>query len=104
MTGAKEARVSGVPAKLLRAKLFAANALAAYIGYASTKNVKMPLKTRTVLLTVSHMHMHAMGCLCEGGAMSSKFGCWMTRRYSFPENAWTAKLDQGQLINRYVLK
>ncbi len=38
-----------VPAKVLRAKLLAANALAAYNGYASTKNVKIPLKTSMFL-------------------------------------------------------
>jgi hypothetical protein len=42
---------SDAPAKLLRAKLFAANALAAYNGYASTRNVKIPLNTRTVLFS-----------------------------------------------------
>lgn len=35
--------------KLDRAKLFAANALAANVGYASTKNVKTPEYTRIVL-------------------------------------------------------
>lgn len=38
------------PAKLDLAKLLAANAEAAYMGYASTRNVKMPLKHKTVLL------------------------------------------------------
>lgn len=38
-----------IPAKLDRAKLLAASALAAYKGYASTKKVKMPEYTRTVL-------------------------------------------------------
>lgn len=38
-----------LPPKLLRAKLLAASELAAYTGYASTRKVKMPLKTRTVL-------------------------------------------------------
>jgi len=38
-----------LPPKLLLAKLFAANELAAYRGYASTRKVKMPLKTRRVL-------------------------------------------------------
>lgn len=50
MTGAEASKGSDAPAKQLRAKLFAANALAAYKGYASTRNVKIPLKTRTVLL------------------------------------------------------
>lgn len=63
MTGPGGTRFCGVPAKLLRAKLFAANALAAYNGYASTKNVKMPLKTRTVLKMVSHVLMPS----CLGG-------------------------------------
>ena len=36
-------------AKLDLAKLLAANALAAYRGYASTKNVKTPEKTRSIL-------------------------------------------------------
>jgi hypothetical protein len=69
MAGARETRVKSVPAKLLRAKLFAANALAAYNGYASTKNVNIPLKTRTVLLTVSHVRIHVMGFLYEGVAI-----------------------------------
>lgn len=37
------------PPKLLLAKLFAASELAAYSGYASTRKVKMPLKTKSVL-------------------------------------------------------
>jgi hypothetical protein len=37
------------PANELRAKEFAASALAAYRGYASTRNVKTPEKTRMVL-------------------------------------------------------
>ena len=41
--------IQNVPAKLLLAKLLAANALAAYNGYASTRNVKTPLKTSRVL-------------------------------------------------------
>lgn len=36
-------------AKLDRAKLLAANELAAYSGYASTRKVKTPLKTSSVL-------------------------------------------------------
>lgn len=36
-------------AKLLRAKLLAASALAAYIGYESTRYVKIPENTRRVL-------------------------------------------------------
>ena len=36
-------------AKLLLAKLFAASALAAYSGYASTRNVKTPEKIRIIL-------------------------------------------------------
>jgi hypothetical protein len=36
-------------AKLLLAKEFAAKELAAYKGYASTRKVKMPLKTRSIL-------------------------------------------------------
>lgn len=39
------------PANELRAKEFAASALAAYRGYASTRNVKTPEKTRIVLFT-----------------------------------------------------
>ncbi len=40
----------GVPAaKLERAKEFAARALAAYNGYASTRKVKTPEKTRSIL-------------------------------------------------------
>jgi len=38
-----------IPAKLLRAKLLAARDEAAYRGYASTKKVKIPEKTRRVL-------------------------------------------------------
>lgn len=38
-----------LPANILLAKLFAAKELAAYIGYASTKKVKMPLKQRIFL-------------------------------------------------------
>lgn len=50
MTMEKQSEVGqNIPAKLLRAKLLAANALAAYNGYASTKNVKTPLKTSRVL-------------------------------------------------------
>jgi hypothetical protein len=41
--------IDGLPPKLLRAKLFAARELAAYTGYASTRKVKMPLKTRIKL-------------------------------------------------------
>jgi hypothetical protein len=37
------------PANELRTKAFAASALAAHRGYASTRNVKTPEKTRTVL-------------------------------------------------------
>lgn len=44
-----EERTSGLPPKLLRAKLLAAKELAAYTGYASTRKVKIPLKTRIVL-------------------------------------------------------
>lgn len=38
-----------IPPKLDRMKLFAASALAAKVGYASTRNVKTPEKTRIVL-------------------------------------------------------
>jgi hypothetical protein len=38
-----------MPPKLDRMKLFAASALAAKVGYASTRNVKTPEKTRIVL-------------------------------------------------------
>jgi len=69
MTGDRETRVKDVPAKLLRAKLFAANALAAYNGYASTKNVNIPLKTRTVLLTFSHVRIHVTGLLYRVAAI-----------------------------------
>ncbi len=39
-------------AKLLRAKLFAASAEAAYSGYASTRNVKTPAKTSNMLCII----------------------------------------------------
>lgn len=38
-----------IPPKLDRMKLFAASALAAKVGYASTRNVKTPENTRIVL-------------------------------------------------------
>jgi hypothetical protein len=38
-----------LPPKVLLAKLFAARLLAAYKGYASTRKVKMPLKTNKTL-------------------------------------------------------
>ena len=42
-----------LPAKEQRAKLLAAIAEAAYWGYASTRNVKIPVKTRSILEDVS---------------------------------------------------
>lgn len=42
-------REGGLPPKLLLTKLLAAREDAAYSGYASTRNVNMPLKTRSVL-------------------------------------------------------
>lgn len=55
----------GSPPKLLLTKLFAASELAAYRGYASTRNVKMPLKTRRVLCRGS------VSCLLMLGATPS---------------------------------
>lgn len=56
---ASSGKILHLPAKLERAKLLAANAHAAYMGYDSTKNVKTPENTSTVLIspTVSRM-MH----------------------------------------------
>jgi hypothetical protein len=45
----REKRCVYLPPKLLLAKLLAARAEAAYSGYESTKNVKMPPKTSNVL-------------------------------------------------------
>jgi hypothetical protein len=50
------------PPKLLLAKLFAASELAAYSGYASTRKVKMPLKTKRVLQVPKRL---ATGFLCD---------------------------------------
>jgi hypothetical protein len=47
--GRGEGCIGNLPPKPLLMKLFAAKELAAYSGYASTRKVKMPVKTRRVL-------------------------------------------------------
>ena len=42
-----------IAANMLRAKLLAAKALAAYSGYESTRNVKTPEKIKMVLFSMS---------------------------------------------------
>ena len=50
------------PAKLDRAKLFAASALAANSGYASTRNVKIPEYTR---MTLQEKKKRKLACICR---------------------------------------
>lgn len=57
-----------IPPKLDRMKLFAASALAAKVGYASTRNVKTPEKTRIVLeVTRKHVSIPRMQNIPNAG-------------------------------------